>query len=553
MLTSLVVKNYALIKDLEIDFQGGFSIITGETGAGKSILLGALSLLLGQRADTTVLSIPDQKCIVEGNFGIGPYGLQQIFIENDIDYDDNTIIRREINANGKSRAFINDTPVNLTVLKTIGNKLVDIHSQHETLELGDDQFQLQLVDTFADNFEDLHAFLNEFDELRNLQKEYDTLVSNITQYQEEKEYLQIQFEEIEKLKLKEGEELQLEREYEKLTHAEEIKLNLTHVSNLLNGEEMNSLSQVKEAMSSVEKISRFMTEVSELHQRLESVYLELKDISLEIDAKTESVIIDPQQLEYVRDRIDAINRLMLKHQVNTAKELIEIRKRIEQKLGELEDSDFHKEEIQKKIATQHKTVDEMAEQIDTRRLAAIPEIEQVINNLLKQLGMPDGMFKIELMPHEKLRSTGKSTVKFLFSANSASNVKELSKIASGGELSRLMLSLKALMAEKIKLPTIVFDEIDAGVSGEVADKVGNIIRKMADKRQVFNITHLPQVASKGTYHYKVFKENVNGEVYSRIKKLSAEERRTEIAQMLSGEDLSEAAYKNADELLNRNL
>ncbi len=552
MLTSLVVKNYALIKDLEIDFQSGFSIITGETGAGKSILLGALSLLLGQRADTTVLSVPEKKCIVEGNFQITDYSLESMFKDFEIDYDENTIIRREINSNGKSRAFINDTPVNLGVLKALGEKLVDIHSQHQTLELSSDEFQLQVVDTYAENRMVLNKFRQEYHQLTTLQKEYDQLIIQTEKYKEEKDFLQFQFDELESLQLKEGEEVELEEDLEKLSHAEEIKLNLGQATETFGGEHMNTLVQLKDAMSWIEKTSKFLPEMLDAHKRLESVYLELKDIAHEVESAAESVNIDPHQLEYVRERLDAINRLLLKYQVKTTKELIQMKDDVQKKLDSLEDADFHKEEKIKAIDRQQQIVDAINTELDDQRVAAIPGIEKVVNTHLKQLGMPDGTFKVELTKHEKFSSFGKSGIKFLFSANSGNDVKELSKIASGGELSRLMLSLKALMAEKVKMPTIVFDEIDSGVSGEVADKVGNIIRKMSVNRQVFNITHLPQVASKGQFHYKVFKENLNGQVNSRIKLLTTEERRTEIAQMLSGEDLGEAAYRNADELLSRN-
>lgn len=552
MLTSLVVKNYALIKDLEIDFQTGFSIITGETGAGKSILLGALSLLLGQRADTTVLSIPEQKCIVEGNFQITAYNLEAMFKDFEIDYDENTIIRREINSNGKSRAFINDTPVNLRVLKVLGEKLVDIHSQHETLELSTDDFQLEVVDTYAENGMILSKFREEYHQLTSLQREYEQLIVQTEKYKEEKDFLQFQFDELEALKLKEGEEVELDEELEKLSHAEEIKLNLGQTTETFSGEHLNTLAQLKNAISLIEKTSKFLPEMVDVYKRLDSVYLELKDIAHEVEFAAESVNIDPHQLEYVRDRLDSINRLLLKYQVSTTKELLRIKADVQEKLANLEDADFHKEEKMKAIDRQQQIVDSIANEIDDQRIAAIPGIEKFVNTHLKQLGMPNGTFKVELTKHEKFNLFGKSGIKFLFSANSGNDAKELSKIASGGELSRLMLSLKALMAEKVKMPTIVFDEIDSGVSGEVADKVGNIIRQMSENRQVFNITHLPQVASKGQYHYKVYKENLNGQINSRIKRLTLDERRTEIAQMLSGENLSEAAYRNADELLNRN-
>lgn len=552
MLTSLVVKNYALIKDLDIDFESGFSIITGETGAGKSILLGALSLLLGQRADTSVLSIPDKKCIVEGNFSIRAYELKNFFIDNDVDYDEHTIIRREINPNGKSRAFVNDVPVTLNVLKTLGDQLVDIHSQHQTLNLGDNRFQLQVVDMYAGNEKLLSAFSAEFKKLGTLRKEYKSLIEAIERFKEEKDFLQFQYDELEKLKLKPQEEEELEKEFEKLSHAEEIRLNLEQASDLLTGEHVDTLSKLKEALQAIQKTGAYLPEMAEINERMESVYLELKDISLEIDHKASSITVDPHQLEFVRERMDSLNRLLMKYQVKTASELISIRDETERKLQNIEDSDFHKDEVLKKINDQETVVEKLATQLDENRKTVIPDVEKTINVHLKLLGMPEGVFKVKQNILEELTSEGKSNVTFLFSANSGSDVKELSKVASGGELSRLMLSLKSLMAEKVKLPTIVFDEIDAGVSGEVADKVGNIIRRMAENRQVFNITHLPQVASKGEYHYKVFKENLNGEVSSRIKLLSPEERRTEIAQMLSGEDLSEAAYKNADELLNRN-
>ncbi len=551
MLQSIYIQNYALIHELEIDFNKGLNIITGETGAGKSILLGALSLVLGQRADTSVLKDKSKKCFVEANFQIKQYQIKDFFKEHNLDYEDVTTIRREITDNGKSRAFINDTPVNLAVLKDLSNTLIDIHSQHESLLLGDDHFQLSLVDSFADHRELLDTYRNKYEEYNILSSEYHKLINNAEKAKSDLDYFQFQFDQLENLKLIEGEQEELENELEQLNHAEEIKLKLTESYNLLSGEDISIISNLKQVKNAVESISKFIKEGEELTGRLESAYIELRDINNEIELLEEKIEHDPARIEFIRERLDSIYSLEQKHKVATVEELIKIKDELQQKIDQITSYDFETEKMKKQLDLLQEAMQGDANTISENRRTVIPKIEKRVIEQLKQLGIPNANFKVEQIPVEEFLPTGKEFIRFLFSANKNVALEELSKVASGGEISRLMLSIKSLLVETTTLPTIIFDEIDSGTSGEIADKMGSIIKQMSKNMQVINITHLPQIAGKGDYHYLVYKKDNNETTNTYIKLLTHEERINEIAKMLSGEALTDAAIQNAKVLLSK--
>ena len=551
MLQSIYIQNYALISELEIDFNKGLNIITGETGAGKSILLGALSLVLGQRADTTVLKDKARKCFVEAKFQIKQYKIKHFFKQNDLDYEDLTTIRREITDNGKSRAFINDTPVNLSLLKELSSSLIDIHSQHESLLLGDDYFQLSLVDSFARHPDLLDTYRNKFEEYNILNSEYNKLINNAEKAKADLDYFQFQFEQLETLKLIEGEQEELEEELEQLNHIEEIKLKLSESFHLLSGEEISIISNLKQAKNAVDSISKYIKEGEGLTNRIESVYIELQDVNTEIEQLNEKLEHDPNRIEFIRERLDNIYALEQKHKVSTVKELIEIKDNLQNRIDNITSYDFEIEKIQKQLGLLLTELTGDAEKISKNRKAIIPQIEDKVNGILQLLGIPNANFKVEQVPTEELLPTGKEMIRFLFSANKNVALEELSKVASGGEISRLMLSIKSLLVETTTLPTIIFDEIDTGTSGEIADKMGTIIKNMSKNMQVINITHLPQIAGKGDYHYLVYKKDNHETTNTYIKLLSSEERINEIAKMLSGEALTDAAIENAKVLLTK--
>ncbi|MBU8892733.1 MAG: DNA repair protein RecN [Bacteroidales bacterium] len=551
MLQSINIQNYALINELEIDFNKGLNIITGETGAGKTILLGALSLVLGQRADTSVLKDKRRKCFVEAKFRIKHYKIEEFFKQNDLDYEDLTTIRREITDNGKSRAFINDTPVNLTILKDLNNNLIDIHSQHESLLLGDDHFQLSLVDSFADHQELLDNYRNKYEEYNILTSEYKKLIDNADKAKADLDYYQFQFDQLEALKLVEGEQEELEAEIEKLNHAEEIKSSLSNSYNLLAGEDISIISNLKQTKDSVESISKYLKEGDDIVKRIDSVYIELQDVNNELERLNEKIEHDPARIEFIRERLDNIYSLEQKHKVATVKELIKIKNELQQKIDTINSYDFETEKIKKELNALHIKLSELANQISRNRKNVITKIENKVIEILKQLGIPNADFKVEQIPSEEFLPTGKEIIRFLFSANKNVALEELSKVASGGEMSRLMISIKSLIVETTTLPTIIFDEIDTGTSGEIADKMGSIIKRMSENMQVINITHLPQIASKGDYHYLVYKKDNHETTNTYIKLLSQEERINEIAKMLSGEALSDAAIQNARVLLSK--
>lgn len=549
MLQSISIQNYALINELEIDFNKGLNIITGETGAGKSILLGALSLILGQRADTTVLKDKSRKCFVEAKFMIRNYKLKTFFNQNDLDYDDLTTIRREITDNGKSRAFINDTPVNLNILKDLSSYLIDIHSQHQSLLLGDDHFQLSLVDSFANHNDVLDNYLRKFESYNTLISEYQSLVNNADKAKADLDYYQFQFDQLEALKLIDGEQEELEEELEQLNHAEEIKLNLSNANHLLSGEEISIISNLKQAKNAIESISKYVKEGDDLKQRLESAYIELQDLDGEIEILNEKVEHDPTRIEFIRERLDSIYSLEQKHKVSSVKELIEIKDELQQKIDQINSYDFETDKLKKQLDSLFQDLENLGLKISDNRKKIIPQIENKVVEVLQQLGIANAAFKIEQIPSNEFLPSGKEFIRFLFSANKNIPLEELSKVASGGEISRLMLSIKSLIVENKTLPTIIFDEIDTGTSGEIADKMGSIIKQMSLNLQVINITHLPQIAGKADYHYLVYKKDNHETTNTYIKLLNKEERINEIAKMLSGEEMTDAAIQNAKVLL----
>lgn len=551
MLQSLKIQNYALIDEIYITFYPGFITITGETGAGKSILIGALSLILGNRADTSVLKDESRKCVVEATFHISNYRIKEIFEKHDLDYEEETIIRREISSKGKSRAFVNDTPVNIKMLKELGDHIVDIHSQHQNLILKDNVFQLDVVDSYAHNEALLNDYQNKYKEYKELQKQYNNLKEKAEQASADYDYYRFQFDQLEKANLRDGEQEELESELETLNHAEEIKHNLSSASYLLNNEEASIISQAREAGDSLRKIVDYYPKVKEISERLESTYIELQDLSHEIDMLNENVEHDPGRAEYIQQRLDDIYSLQHKHRVSTEKELIDIKEDLGKKLEEINNYDFHLEELEKALKSKGEELSAAAGKLSESRKKSIPPIEKKITSMLKELGIPNASFKIQRTNLETFNEYGLDHVKFLFSANKNVDLEDISRVASGGELSRLMLSLKSTIAETKALPTIIFDEIDSGTSGDIADKMGTIMKEMARNMQVLNITHLPQIASKGDYHYMVYKYDDHESTHTHIKQLEGDERIQEIAKMLSGEELTDTALQNAREFLGK--
>jgi len=549
MLQSLYIQNYALINELEIDLKNGLNIITGETGAGKSILLGALSLILGQRADTTVLKDKSKKCFVEAKFLINKFETKEFFRINELDYEDITIIRREITDTGKSRAFINDTPVNISVLKDLGSYLVDIHSQHETLLLGDNHFQLNLIDSYVNHKDVLDDYYKSFVEYKKLSDEYQQLILNSEKAKADFDYYSFQYNQLESAKLKQGEQDELEEELEKLSHIEEIKLNLTNSSQLLTGENIDILSNLKQVKSSIQNISKFLGEKENIFARIESTYIELNDIASEIENLNITLDHNPERLESIKSRLDQIYSLQQKHKCKSVDELLIIENDLQDKINSISSIDFRIELIKKQLDDLSELLNAKAAEISLNRKKSVPSVEKKIVEMLQQLGIPNAQFIVDQIPTEEFLSNGKEIIRFMFSANKNVKPEELSKIASGGEMSRLMLSLKSLMAESSTLPTIIFDEIDSGTSGEIADKMGIIVKKMAKNMQVIHITHLPQIASKGDFHFLVYKRDNEETTNTYIKLLNKEERINEIAKMLSGESLTNAAIQNAKVLL----
>jgi len=549
MLVKLSVQNYALIRELNLSFENGLTIITGETGAGKSILLGAMSLILGSRADSSVLLDLTEKCIVEGTFRIEDYDLEDFFTRNDIDFDSQAILRREINPAGKSRAFINDTPVVLSVLKELGDRLIDIHSQHQTLMLNNNAFQLNIIDSFAGTGQLKDKYRSDYISFRKLQKEYNDLKEKHEKNRADLDYYQAQLNQLEEARLRKGEQEELEKDQELLEHAGEIKQALENVSRLLSDESASVLSLLREARTTIGKINSFLPPELKILSRLDSSFIELDDISNEIARLEQETEADPGRLELVNGRLDTLYSLFRKHHAKDLEELITRKEEIENTLTSIVSNDDRLNELLKLLTPANESLAASAGMISEKRKSALPAIESKISEKLKQLGIPNARFEISLMRTNDFTPSGTDTADFLFSANKQTRPENIARIASGGELSRVMLSLKSLLTRSMNLPTIIFDEIDSGVSGEVADKVGQILLGMGKYMQVINITHLPQVAARGNLHYHVYKEDTGDSTITRVRLLNAEERVQEVARLLSGSEVTETAIKNARELI----
>ena len=549
MLSRLTISNYALIDELTVGFESGLNIITGETGAGKSIILGALSLILGARADTGSLRHPDRKCIVEGAFKVEGLRLETFFTENDLDYDTVTILRREILPSGKSRAFINDTPVNLALLRELSLRLIDIHSQHQNLELTGQKFQLQLVDLVAGSEPLLNGYRALYDETTTLARKLDEVQEAARTARTELDYHEFQYNQLEEAQLKAGEQEELEEERERLLHAGEIKEGLSQVSDLLDGDHFPVLQQVKESVRNLDKIRGFLKEAGELHGRLESAYLELKDIAGEVSAGVENIEFQPERLQQVTDRLDLIYTLQQKHQVATVEELLALQEELGRKIAAVTDHEEEIARLEKAHAAALLAMKAEADKLTKLRKSVFPEIGKKVVDVLVQLGIPYAMFRVGHQHTASYGPTGNDLVQFLFSANKNGTPDEIAHIASGGEISRVMLALKTLISGSRMLPTIIFDEIDTGVSGEVALKMGAILKTLSEGMQVINITHLPQIAGKGDHHYKVYKQETDTASMTSIRKLTAPERVEELAIMVGGDNPSDIARKAALELL----
>lgn len=549
MLKSLSIENYALIRRLRIDFKDGLSVITGETGAGKSIILGALGLILGNRADTQVLLQKDRKCIVEGSFDISGYDLSVFYEENELDFENVTILRREINKSGKSRAFINDTPVNLIKLRELGDKLVNVHSQHKTITLNDSEFQLAVVDDYVNHPELIKDYKSMFNEHNQLNVKYRQLVEAEKNSRADEDYYQFLYDELKKASLIPDEQKELESELEILNNSEEIKMNLGKVNAMLSGEGTAALNILNEISNLLNPIEKYHSELGELNKRIRSNIIDLKDIDNEIGSIEEGISYDPGKLEEINERLNLLYSLQQKHRVQTTEELIQLKEKYESKLQSISSLEGEIEKLKKEIDQIHRDLSGLAKKISENRKIELPSIEKKITKILQQLGMPEAQFKVSIEPLENFGKEGKDSVTFLFNANKGGRLDEVSKIASGGELSRLMLSIKSLISHKNLLPTIIFDEIDMGVSGDIANKVGDILLKMATSMQVIAITHLPQIAGKGKTHYLVYKDSGEDITTSYIKQSTGNERLTEIAKMLSGEKVTSVALENARELI----
>ncbi|MBQ2097748.1 MAG: DNA repair protein RecN [Bacteroidales bacterium] len=551
MLSRLKISNYALISETEIEFGDGLTVITGETGAGKSILMGALSLVLGSRADVSVIKQGEKKTVVEAEFDVSAYNLRSFFDDNDLDYADRTEIRREILDSGKSRAFVNDTPVNLNTLKELGQHLTDIHSQHQTLEIGYEDFQIGLIDAYAKNGELLADYAQKYQKWQSAKSQLESLIRRAKEIAREAEYLHFRFDELDKAKLREGEQQELEEEYEILTHNEDIKMAFSNACDeLVRAEEGTVLQKLKTSINELRKIAAYYPKAAEFADRMESTYIELDDVAREISDIDDNTEYSPERLEFVNERLGTIYQLQKKFNVNTTAELIAMHKELAQKLSLVDNIDGETDDLRKTVATLETELGKQADLIGKGRREAVPRLREEIFGLLESLGIKDSQFDVEFVETKDFKPNGKDSVKFMFSANKNVPMGELSKTASGGELSRLMLSLKYILSRSSKLPTIIFDEIDTGISGDIAGKMGAMFRRMAEHMQVICITHLPQVAAKGNHHLKVYKHEADGAIRSDIKPLTADDRIREIAAMLSGEKITDAALQNARELIN---
>jgi DNA repair protein RecN (Recombination protein N) len=550
LLTSLSIKNYALIDSLHVDFNQGLTIITGETGAGKSILLGGLSLILGKRADLNALKNTEKKCVIEAVFNISNYNLENLFNQLDFDFENQTIIRREILPSGKSRAFVNDSPVNLSGLQKLGNQLIDIHSQHETLQLVDDDFQFRVIDALADNDLNLKEYKTVLKAHKVLQKEYDALLKFQSEAIKEHDYNSFLLNELQEANLIVGQLEELEETFETLNNIEEIKETLDNTNHLLNDDQIGVLNNLTEIKNSLQKLSSYASKYEDLYNRINSAVIELNDIYSDVSNLQDNLDFDSNGLEQTTYKIDLITGLLKKHFATDVSELIDIRNTLSKKVEATESIDTNILEKENQVQESLKQINKVSKKIHSNRENAIPNLKKELEGILNQLGMPNAQFDIAVTYSEEFYPNGKDILQFLFKANKGGSFNDLKKAASGGELSRIMLAIKLILSNYVRLPSIVFDEIDSGVSGEISNKMGDIMLKMSSSMQVFTITHLPQIAAKGHTHFKVYKEDVDQVTQTNLIKLNHDDRIVEIAQMLGGEKISNSAIAHAKQLLN---
>ena len=550
MLKSLLIRNYVLIDNLNIQFEDGFSVMTGETGAGKSIILGALALVLGQRADNKSIQDNSDKCVVEAVFDISTYHLENFFLTNNLEYDpQQCILRRELLSSGKSRAFVNDTPAQLAVIKALGDSLIDIHSQYQNLLLAETHFQLNVVDIMANTTDLLKEYSRKYADWLSLASQLTSLEAKAKKAREEEDYIRFQYEELQSARLVEGEQAELEQEQDTLSHAEEIKVSLFKMTTLLDGDEQGAIRQVKESLSAMESLKSCFPKAVEFAERLQTAYIDLKDLTAEAGVLKEDIEFDPERLEWINNRLNTLYMLQQKHRVKSLEELIHCRNRFEKQLKAIDSFDEEMIDLRKQQTEQYQTLVQQAEKISGLRKKASETIVQQLEERMVLLGVPNVRFQIDFERRTKLAEDGLDEICFLFSANKNETLKPVAQTASGGEISRLMLCIKAMVAGNAALPAIIFDEIDAGTSGEIADRMADIMQDLGRKMQVISITHLPQIAAKGKVHYFVYKEDTDERTLTRIRPLDDEERVYEIARMLSGASLTEASVANAKELL----
>jgi len=550
LLTSLSITNFALIDALEVNFNNGFSIITGETGAGKSILLGGLSLVLGKRADLSQIKDKSKKCVIEAIFDIANYDLKSIFTKGDLDYDPQTIIRREILPSGKSRAFVNDTPVNLDSLNYLSNHLLDIHSQHQTLQLVDDSYQFKVIDAIANNKSLLFDYKSELNTYKKLKQELTHLETSLVESKKEYDYNLFLLNELQEVQLDNINIETLESSYEQLSNVETINEVMSYSKSLLNNEELGVIERLNEIKRQLSNISSYGKQYASIEERIESVAIELTDILVELDDIDGELISDPQELEKINTKLRVINNLLQKHSVLEVSDLLDIMDSLTEKIDISENIDSNISEVEGQIEKSKTRLDTIASKLSKNRKAVVPKFISNLEAILGQLGMVNAKFDIQLNSSETFKYNGKDQLQFLFKANKGGDFKELKKSASGGELSRIMLAVKSILANYVKLPTIMFDEIDTGVSGEISNKMGDIMKIMSKNMQVFSITHLPQIGSKGDWHYKVYKTDIDNATQTQMKLLTHDERVVELAQMLGGTNITESAMAHAKQLLN---
>ena len=550
MLSNLSIKNYALIDHLNVSFANGFTSITGETGAGKSILLGGLSLVLGKRADLNALRDNDQKCIIEAEFEIAKYKLRSFFKAYDLDYEDRTIIRREILPSGKSRAFINDTPITLDILSQLGKLLIDVHSQHETIQLATNDFQLKVIDALADNAALLETYADQLLQFKKTSKDLSELIDFQIKANKEHDYNSFLLQELEDAALKAGMQEALEEQYEQLNNVENILEQLSKGEQLLNNEQVGVLNLLADLKQVASKLSNFGTHYNELNERVQSVFIEIDDIASELQTFQEKIEASPQLLEEVGTKLQLIFDLQKKHHVASVAELIAIKETLAENVSITENLETSIKEKEEELEQSKTALVAISKKLTDRRTKVLPDLKQQLEQSLKVLGMKSATFKIEITPSSDFKANGSDDLTFLFSANKGSDYGDLKKVASGGELSRIMLTIKAILATYEHLPTLMFDEIDTGVSGEISNKMGDIMLRMSKTMQIFSITHLPQVASKGDHHFKVYKVDEDNVTYTKMKKLNTDERVVELAEMLGGKDVSDSAMAHARQLLN---